>query len=148
MTHDNVFYISGAYIKTILSMRNRTAFTIFPKEGESYLIACSIEEGCTNKSWIKDVRLYTEFEDTPLKVFADVGKEKGLERGKIAIELDHSTYSVIIELFKELPNAKIFQAKPIFDNLRMHKTEKELKSLRNAFLKTEKIIRSSFGLLA
>lgn len=147
MTHDNVFYTSGAYIRTILSMRDRMVFTIFPKEGEPCLIACSIEEGCTNKSWIKDIRLYTEFKDIPIKVFSDVIKEKGLEKGKIAIELDYLSYSVTTELFKELPDVEIFQAKPIFDDLRMHKTEEELKLLRNAFLKTEKIIRSSFGLL-
>ncbi len=114
MTHDNVFYTSGAYIKTILSMRDRMAFTILPKEGEPCLIACSIEEGCTKNSWIKDIRLYTDFEDIPIKVLLDVIREKGLEKGKIAIELDYLPHSVATELFEGLPGIEVFQARPNF----------------------------------
>ena len=148
ISHDNVFYTSGAYIRTVLYMRDRMAFVILPKEGEPCLIACSIEEDHTAKSWIEDVRLYTEFQDSPIKVFADTIKEKGFDKGKIAIELDYMPYLTTMELFREIPYLNISEAKPIFDELRMHKTETELKILTQAFIKTEKIIRSSFGLLS
>lgn len=147
-SQDNVFYTSGAYIRTIIFMRNRMAFVILPKEGEPCLIACSTEERCTAESWIEDVRQYTEFQDSPIKVFADTIKEKGLDKSKIAIELDYIPYLTAMELYREIPHAHILEAKPIFDELRMHKTETELKILTQAFIKTEKIIHSSFGLLS
>ena len=89
VSQPNVFYTSGAYILTQVSIPDRLAMTVLPASGDDALLVCNIEESLARQeSWIDDVRSYVEFAEAP---FGIIGLETSLAlslRGLGAAGLD------------------------------------------------------------
>ena len=134
----NVFYTSGAYIHTQVSIPDRLALTVLPKKGDDAFLVCNIEESLArDESWIKDVRSYVEFAQSPIALLVDVLKEKGFADARIGIEKRHLTAIYYEELAKALPKAKIGAADDVLEHTRSIKTPGEIERYRQAGLATE-----------
>jgi Xaa-Pro dipeptidase len=141
----NVFYTSGAYIHTQVSIPDRLALTVLPKKGDDALLVCNIEESLAkDESWIKDVRSYVEFAQSPVALLVDVLKEKGLADGRIGIEKRHLTAIYYEELAEALPKAKIGAADDVLEHTRSIKTPGEIERYREAGLATERAILEAY----
>lgn len=142
----NVFYTSGALILTQIDIRDRLAMTVIPREGESILLVCNIEQSLAqSESWLKDVRAYVEFAQTPIELLADVLKEKGLDKSKLGIEKKYLTIEFYEEMQQLLPQATIEGCDWLFDEVRSIKTQGEIEKLCNVSLNTERSIISAFS---
>jgi Xaa-Pro aminopeptidase len=141
----NVFYTSGAYIHTQVSIPDRLALTVLPKKGDYALLVCNIEESLArDESWIKDVRSYVEFAQSPIALLVDVLKEKGFADAHIGIEKRHLTAIYYEELAKALPKAKIGAADDVLEHTRSIKTPGEIERYRQAGLATERAILEAY----
>jgi len=141
----NVLYTSGAYIHTQVSIPDRLALTVLPKKGEDALLVCNIEESLSrDESWIKDVRSYVEFAQSPVSLLVEVLKEKGLADGRIGIEKRHLTAIYFEELVEALPKAKIGAGDKVFEHARSIKTPGEIERYREAGLATERAMLEAF----
>jgi Xaa-Pro aminopeptidase len=141
----NVFYTSGAYIMTQLSIPDRLAMTLLPRSGDDALLVCNIEESLARQeSWIDDVRSYVEFAETPMHLLAEVLKDKGLARGHIGIEGRRLGAGYYQELSRALPKASIGLCDWVFDRVRSIKTEGEIQRFAEAGRATERAIADAF----
>src|SRR3954468_4601189 len=76
---ENFFYLSGWKIQTQVLIRDRLAGGVMPANGDYALVVAKQEEAQTRRySWVKDVRSYAEFEESPMSAVADILKEKGV----------------------------------------------------------------------
>ncbi len=141
----NVYYTSGAYIHTQLSIPDRLAIAVLPKKGDDALLVCNIEESLArDESWIEDVRSYVEYAQTPISLLVDVLKDKGLADGRIGIEKRHLTAMYYEELLESLPKAKIGVADKVLEHARSIKTPGEIERYRQAGLATERAILEAY----
>jgi Xaa-Pro aminopeptidase len=145
VSQPNVFYTSGAYIMTQISIPDRLAMTVLPKSDDAALLVCNIEESLARQeSWISDVRSYVEFAESPMHLLAAVLNEKGLAKGHIGIEGRRLGATYYQELSQELPQAKLTACDGLFDHVRSIKTDGEIRRFAEAGRATERAIADAF----
>jgi Xaa-Pro dipeptidase len=145
VSRPNVFYTSGAYFMTQISIPDRLAMTVLPKSGDDALLVCNIEESLARQeSWIDDVRSYVEFAETPMHLLAEVLKEKGLAQRHIGIEGRRLGAAYYQELSQALPKATLGVCDSLFDHVRSIKTEGEIRRFAEAGRATERAIADAF----
>ena len=134
---ENTLYFAETYIMTQSSIRDRLAIAVLPLEQEPAFIGCSIEQATIeSETWIADKRFYTEFVESPVAVLANVLKEKGLDHGKVGIELDYLMAHYYKELISLLPDVEFVPCTYIFNRIRMIKEPVEIEMLSTAAQKT------------
>lgn len=142
---ENVYYSSGTMLLTQRMIPTRLAMTVWQADGSATFIVCAIEVAQVRaESWIKDVRTYVEFKDSPLVELAKLLKEKGLASGRIGLENRYLAAAYYRELAEQLPQAKLVDGDDIFDTARMIKSPEEVDLLRRAAAMTDKAIRKAF----
>lgn len=142
---ENTYYLSGAYIRTQVSIRDRLAVVVWPRSGEPTFIVCNIEESLAEReSWISDVRTYVEFARSPVDLLIEVLRQRGLEGSRIGIERRFLTAEYHDELIKGLP-ARYEPADHLLERVRAIKTSGEIDRIRDAFVATEEAIRAAWG---
>jgi Xaa-Pro dipeptidase len=145
VSQPNVFYTSGAYIMTQVSIPDRLAMTVLPRGGDDALLVCNIEESLASKeSWINDVRSYVEFAERPMLLLAEVLREKGLAEGHIGIEGLRLGATYYQELSEALPKARLEACDWLFNHVRSIKTEGEIQRFGEAGRATERAIADAF----
>jgi Xaa-Pro aminopeptidase len=138
---ENVFYCSGAYIRTQASIRDRLALCVIPAGAAPTLIVCDIEESLARReSWIADVRAYVEFAQSPIATLVDVLKERGLATGRIGVELRYLTAAFYQELVRLAPGWMFVAADEVFEEVRSHKSRLEIERHAQACRLTERAI--------
>lgn len=143
---ENVPYIAQTVIETQRGLRERLVIVLWPKGKEPALIVCTIEEPqAREESWIKDIRGYVEFKTSPAALLADVLREQGLAKGRIAIELDYLSASYFRELEAALPDATFVPAKEFFAEVRTIKTPEEIARLEEAAIGTERALLATYA---
>ena len=144
---ENVRYSTGAYILTQKTIKDRLAYALFPAGGEPTFIICGIEESLVREeSWIKDIRTFVEFQQTPTDMLIDVLQEKGLAGKKIGIETTYLAASYWEKLRGKLPGTVFEDCKAIFDRFRMIKEPWEIELLAHGAATTLKAITAAFTL--
>jgi Xaa-Pro dipeptidase len=144
LSFENVFYSTGAYIMTQKVLRDRLEIAVF-SDKDPVFIVCGIEEKTAREeSWIKDIRPYIEFAQSPIKILADVLQEIGCQKGVIAIEKHVLSTYHYLELIDVLPDIQIVEGQPIFDEVMMIKDEYEIETLREAAVITRKAVDAAF----
>lgn len=135
---ENVPYVANCIIGTQTSIRDRLALVLWPKGGEPTFIVCAVEaHQARDESWIPDIRTYVEFQTSPVALLAEVMREKGLARSKVAIELGCLSARYFAELHEHTPGVAWVDAEPFFDRVRVQKAEHEITQLREAAVATE-----------
>lgn len=142
---ENTYYLSGAYIRTQVSIRDRLALVVWLRSGEPTFIVCNIEESLVEReSWIKDVRTYVEFAQSPINLLIEVLKERGVKGGRIGIERRFLTAEYHDELVEGF-EADFQPADHLLERVRAIKTAGEVDRIKDAFLKTEVAIRDAWA---
>jgi len=124
---ENVFYATGIYIVSHRWVPLRLVLPVFHRQAEPTHIICNMQEGFVRASngWMKDVRVYVEFKTSPIRMLADVLKEKGLHYGRVWLEKEHLNAHYYDELKSYLPNVQFGDCSAFMDEVRMVKTEEE-----------------------
>ncbi len=143
---ENVRYAGDVYISTQTSLRDRLALIIWPKGQDPIFLVCWMEGGYVRSaSWIRDVRTYREFEESPMDILAAILRELKLDKGHIALETEYLAAKYYARLVGACPDLKISEAEPLFARVRMFKTQKEKDTIVAAFHGTEKAFLSTFS---
>ena len=146
MSPENVPYTSGVGIWTQKVIRDRLALVVWPREGEPTLIVATNELGYVReKSWITDVRAYSQHQDSPIKLLSDVLQEKGLGAGRIGFEPAYLTTDYYLELLETMPEAKFESCEPMLQKVRMIKTDAEIDLLCRAATSTERALMATYS---
>ncbi len=134
----NVSYLSRANIFTQKLIPERLALILWPTDSEPTMVLCSIEEVAARRdSVIPDIRTYVEHKESPIRVLADLIRERGLETGVIGIEENALTARWYKELLAELPQAQLIGCDRALARVRMVKEDEELQNLKKAILATD-----------
>jgi len=145
LSPENVFYSTGAYIMTQKLIRDRLEIAIFSQKLEPIFIVCGIEEsGIKEQTWIKDIRPYVEFKESPVQFLVDALIEMGLEKGHIGIEKHYWNAYYYTELINALPDATFVECQRIFEDVRMIKDPDEVEILTKASKATRKALEAAF----
>jgi Xaa-Pro aminopeptidase len=142
---ENVFFTSGTMLLTQRMIPTRLAITITYPDGGATMVVCSIEIAQVSaETWIKDIRTYTEFKDSPIAVLASVLKEKGLGSKRIGLELGYLAAAYHHELEGLLPAAQLVRGDGLLDRARVIKSADEIAIMRKAAIGTDSAIRTAF----
>jgi Xaa-Pro aminopeptidase len=123
-----------------------------------FYIAASTETGYPEayNCWIKDVRYWgptfhvegrrrqMDVADNPMSRVAEALKEKGLDRGRVALERRQIEMVYYEQLRDMLPHARIVDAEPILNDLRMIKSDEEVRRLRKVANTTSEVMDSVY----
>lgn len=144
-SQENTFYATGALILTQREIPLRLALTLWPRGGEPAFVVCGIEESLVRRqSWIADLRPYIEFAESPVALIAAAVQERGLERGRIGVEMDHLMARYWDELRAALPEATFSDAGPLLAAVRVVKTSAEVDRLQIAARALERAISHAY----
>jgi Xaa-Pro aminopeptidase len=142
---ENFYYSSGALILTQRMIPTRMAFVVWTASGAPTMIVCTLEEAqARTDSWIKDIRGYIEFVDSPMAVLASVLSEKGMQRGRIGLETRALASRYHAEISGLLPEATFVDGDEVFDKVRMIKSAEERDLLTRAARLTDAAIKTAF----
>jgi Xaa-Pro aminopeptidase len=145
MSLENFRYVSGASLEVQRYITERIGIALWPESGAPALIVRNGElSRVVEESWVRDVRPYYEFGSSPMQVLAELLREKGLERGCIAIEKGFLIARFYEQLVSLLPGARIVDAGPLLDEVKVVKTEAELALMRPAWLATERSVAVAY----
>lgn len=129
---ENVAYASGAAPPSQKTVRSRLAAAILPLEGETEVVAVALEGPVVRtQSRLDSMRLYQEFVEDPVEVFADSLRQRGLDAGRIGIEETHLSFASRSALARALPKATLVSADELFSDLRTIKTPAEIEAIRD-----------------
>ncbi len=146
MSPENVPYTSGVGVWSQKVIRDRLALVVWPREGDATFIVATNEEGYVReKTWITDVRSYSQHQDSPIKLLSDVLHEKGLGAGRIGIEPAYLTADYYLELLETMPEAKFGSCEPMLQKVRMIKTAAEIELLSRAATVTERALMATYA---
>lgn len=143
---ETVPYIAQTVIETQRSLRDRLVIVLWPKGEEPTMIICSIEEPqAREESWITDIRGYVEFKTSPAVLLADVLRERGLDKGRIGVELGYLSATYFGELSRAAPGATFVPAETFFSQVRSIKTAAEIASIEEAAISTERALLATYA---
>lgn len=106
---------------------------LIPREGEPviFVFASEIEEA-SRQTWITNIRGYRGLHEMMLGIMGFF-KEAGLEKPKVALEMEFATPYFLVERFKTAnPQVEIVDAKPLVAPLRKIKEPEELERIKRA----------------
>jgi Xaa-Pro aminopeptidase len=146
---ENVAWASGAAPPSQKTVRSRLAAALVPRDGESELVAIALEGPVVRaQSRLSALRLYEEFVEDPVLVFADSLLQRGLGEGVIGVEETHLSHADFATLASALPKAELMRADELFEELRMVKTPAEIDAIRDIGVAAERIaaeVCATFG---
>ncbi len=129
---ENVAWASGAAPPSQKTVRSRLAAAIVPRDGASELVAIALEGPVVRtQSRLDTLRLYEEFVEDPVLVFADSLRRRGLGDAVLGVEETHLSHADYGKLTETLPDARLVRADELFDELRMVKTPAEIDAIRD-----------------
>jgi ectoine hydrolase len=145
---ENVAYTSGAAPPSQKTVRSRLAASIVPADGETEVVAVALEGPVVRtQSRLDSIRLYEEFVEDPVEVFADCLRKRGLDHGVVGVEETHLPHSAYERLATALPAARLVPVDDLFSELRTIKTAAEIAAIREIGAAAERIhadVRSTF----
>jgi Xaa-Pro dipeptidase len=143
---ENTFYFSGVFIRTQISIRERLAIVVIPREGDETFVVCNIEESLARaQGWLTDIRAYVEFAQTPIEVLARVLQERGLDKGRLGIEARYLSLGYYQEMEQRLSGARMVPADRLFTHIRNIKTPVQIELLTDAFQRTEQAVWNAWS---
>src|SRR3972149_286971 len=145
MSLENFRYLAGSSLEIQRHIKERIGTVVWPRDGEPTVMVRSGEfSRVLEESWIKDVRIYREFEGGPMPALAEILREKGLATSRVGIEKYYLLTQYYEELQALLPKCRFVDCGRLIDEVRMIKTPKEVEVLRSAFVNTEKAIQIAY----
>ncbi len=133
----NFSYLSGVvYPGTLarhvdLSDSKRAVMVVWPRQGRPCIVSNSIAAGLARRdSWIEDVVLYDGYLESPYARVAQVLREMGLGKSRIAMERDYVPAQYWQEVADALPGAALIDSTRMMNRVRVIKTAEEVAMLK------------------
>jgi len=147
MSPANFAYVAKTYILTVELIRSRQAFAIISCGREPSLLVCNIEQAqVARESWIKDVRVYTEFAENPIGALIDLIRDKGFSRARIGLELSYLPAIDQRRLVEGLPKALIVDVSDVLGRERAVKNRCDLAKLEIAAKATHAAVTDAMAI--
>ena len=145
-SRENVLYLSGVRNMSHDLIPSRHTFVVWPREGDpTYVVIASEEKTAQLESRIKDIRTYKEFFVSPEDLLVGVLREKELEGKRLGLEWRGSTAEIYHQVTRQLRNTKVEPCDDLLDEIRMIKSEEEMRILTQATCATERAIRAAYA---
>ena len=144
---DSVFYLSGAAILTQRLLPERLAIVAVRADGDPAFIVCNIEQDLAKKhSSIGDIRIYVEFEKSPIDVLLECLRGWGIRNASVGLEMSFLTAAFYRRLQEGAiaDRIRFDDCSDLIGTLRMTKDREELDTLERANQATDRAIRSAF----
>ncbi len=132
----NYWYLSGHQTREIEKVMRPMLFLV-PLEGDPVAVVYR-QQGAKVQATVPTARIYG-YEDVPFDValLEQALRESGLERASLGMELGDNhrlglPYTALQSVLAALPGLRIADAGPILDDLRLHKSDYEVATLRAA----------------
>jgi Xaa-Pro aminopeptidase len=128
----------------------RYTIVVFPKKGKPVIVVHQfVEESTRRETWIENVKIYEKMAEFPIHLIKEVFESLGLTEGRIGAELGYEqrlglAYNDFVKLQKELPKLEFVDASHVFWQLRLKKSEAEVKLLRKACQITSEAFEECF----
>lgn len=143
---DNVTYTTGFLVPSQASNRFRRAIAVLAGNDFGCQIVVTVEAPLAReRSRFSDIRAYDQFADDPADTLADALIEAGVEKGRIALELDFIPAQDYIRLRDRLPEAQFVHARDIYFEARMIKTDAEIALLREVGAISERVMEDALA---
>lgn len=125
------------------SSLNRWRCVIVPLDSEPFILIRALDaEPCRQRTWIKDILTYRDWED-PMPALADALASRGLKGA--AIGLDFNSYAMSLRRFEQmraaLPGARFVDTGPVANELRLIKSPAEIAILRRSAAVADEAMR-------
>lgn len=141
---ENTHYLSGLLIRTQISIRERLAVVLLPRDGEPTFLVCDIEESqARTEGQISDVRTYVEFAESPIAALIRLLRERGFEGKRLGIEERFLTEHYYRELMA-FP-ATFAAADGALERTRAIKTPGEIEGISSCYRLTEAAIGAAWA---
>jgi Xaa-Pro dipeptidase len=128
---EGVAYAAGFMIPSqYIPIRKRVFGTIVTPDRAAMVVAPVEVRQCRASARIGDIRAYNEFTDDPMALVADVLREFGVARGRIAVEIDFLPGRHWTNLQRHLSSAVLVDAEELLSRMRAVKTLEEIDHLR------------------
>lgn len=165
-TPENNFYLSNVWSVSHFAIRGVNIFTVLPRNGKPTMVLpqSELDQYAESQSWIKNIRCYGTFymeisenmkkpldfeemlcklikiksEKTSVEALINVILEQNLENMKIGVDELGLSFPMWSELQNRLPNATIIPASHVLKEIRMIKTDEEVRRLKKAAEISEK----------
>ncbi len=126
-------YLSGCYLLTQTVIPERQAFVLLTASGETSYLVCNIEEhSAQHSSRIRDIHIYTEFAEEPVAAATRLLQAKGLQNGRIGVEMLKIPYATLNHLQAHLPQATFTRWDEQFGQMLMIKDDDEVQAITEA----------------
>ena len=143
---ENVLYTCGCEIETQRLIRPRLAATVFVPGKEPALVLCKIELAqAEEESRIRDIVSYIEFAESPISIVVDTIKKKGVQKGRIGVDLDYLPAYFYNEFRAEGPDFEIVDSTDLMVEMRAIKTAEEIEHQEMISKVTVKVIDEAFA---
>lgn len=165
-TPENNFYLSDVWSVSHFAIRGVNIFTVLPRNGKPTLVLpqSELDQYAESHSWIKNIRCYGTFymeisekmespldfeeilcksiriksEKNAVEALINVISEQDLGNMKIGVDELGLSFSMWSELQNKLPNATIVPASHVLKEIRMIKSDEEVRRLKKAAEISEK----------
>jgi Xaa-Pro aminopeptidase len=148
MSPENVPYYSGFYNFDLRGIPERIHYVIWPKNGEPAWVVTDKRKRYldTGETFIEDIYEYEgeEVQDS-VKVVAQVLKERGVDRGRIAYEGRNFPAAHMLMLQELVPDAQFEDAFYFLEKPRLIKTQGEIETLEKLTKWTTDSIDAAFA---
>jgi Xaa-Pro dipeptidase len=146
MSPECIVYFLGIFVPTHRTNPERLYMMLFQKgESPSLIVSNVAERYIKLQNEIGDVHVYTEYQESPLEVLANLLKKKKISSGKIGIEMNYLTASHYLGLKEFSPaGTRFVNCSDFLGRIRMVKDEEEIRLLTDLALVTEKAIEQAF----
>jgi len=128
---ENFAYLAGFVVPSQPLIRHRHAMVIVTADGGTAIFGVDMEATTIKRREPETpARIWAEFTDDAMAVFADQLKSLGLASSRIGIEMDYLPAGDFERLRRELPQATLAPDDAILARLRQIKTKDEIELLR------------------
>ena len=143
---ENVLYSCGCEIETQRLIRPRLAATVFVPGEDPALVLCKIELAqAKEESRIHDLVPYIEFAESPISTVVSTVKKKGVQKGRIGIDLDYLPAQFFNEFHADAPDFEIVDSSDLMVEMRTIKTAAEVEHQEMISTVTVKVIDEAFA---
>lgn len=145
MSQDNVTYALGVGVPSHRLIRERRVAVLVPREGALAVLAVTVEESFlqANLDGVEIVP-YDEHAETPMQVLARLLAARGLETGRLGVEMDFIAAQDYAELTRLVPKAAFVDASLLLKQARWVKTPRELERIRRGGRIADEAIQEVF----
>ncbi|MDQ7839455.1 MAG: Xaa-Pro peptidase family protein [bacterium] len=145
MSQDNATYALGVGVPSHRLIRERRVAVLVPHDGVPAVVAVTVEESFLQAN-LNGVEIlpYDEHTETAMQALARLLSARGLQSGRLGLEMDFIAAEDYAELTRLVPGATFEDAAQFFKRSRWVKTPRELERIRRGGRLADEAILEAF----